>query len=358
MLTPGAPGARRAALTLVAALVSLALAEGALLLVGLAPARYASPHGVEAPNKRRALDLFPTDPDGAFPLDLRDPETRRRWIARIPSLAGRWESTPFAVPSRYSEELCRGPDIPPRGARPRVVLVGDSFTEGLGVVEPETFAGVLSRRRPDLEVINCGRRSFDFPRLRSRFELALSLAPDVIVYAMVLNDPVRSAAFARQRPRMRSWLRRQSAARATDAGRPAPAWPPWLFALLRERLEGAPIEARTPAWYRDMVGAPNREGWKETLRSIAAVDARARERGVRLVVVLWPLLSALDEGYPFTESHRVIGRALRDRGVEIHDALGGFVGETASTLWVHPADHHPNARAHALFAEQVLTALD
>src|SRR5260370_669848 len=80
------------------------------------------------------------------------------------------------------------------------VVIGDSFTEGQGVREEDTFVARLGRRLPQAELVNCGRRGYDFPALEGWFDRQLALGPDVVVYAMVLNDVQQSAAFhARQR---------------------------------------------------------------------------------------------------------------------------------------------------------------
>ena len=47
--------------------------------------------------------------------------------------------------------------VPARGERRRVLLLGDSFTEGLGVTWEESFAGRLARAAGgDLEILNAG----------------------------------------------------------------------------------------------------------------------------------------------------------------------------------------------------------
>ena len=82
----------------------------------------------------------------------------------------------------------------------RVLVLGDSFTEGQGVKEPDTYPRVLEARLnspngPRWEVRNCGRRGADFPLLFELFEQILSYEPDVIVYGMVLNDADQSEEF-------------------------------------------------------------------------------------------------------------------------------------------------------------------
>ena len=53
-------------------------------------------------------------------------------------------------------------EISPKGSQPRLLLIGDSFTEGIGVPWPETFAGILvsTMQSRGVEVLNAGVASF------------------------------------------------------------------------------------------------------------------------------------------------------------------------------------------------------
>ena len=46
----------------------------------------------------------------------------------------------------------------------RVLLIGDSFTEGVGVAYENTFAGILDRYYPNVEVLNGGVSTYS-PKL-------------------------------------------------------------------------------------------------------------------------------------------------------------------------------------------------
>lgn len=347
------PWLGRIALALVSAALALGAAELAVRAMGLSPARYAPTAHLESEDKRSALDLYPDDPRGAFPLDLRNPDVRAEW-ANMPGIE-RAERAPHGVPLRFGAELCRGGDLAPAEGRARVLVIGDSFTEGQGVVEERTFSARLDRAL-GAQVINCGRRGYDFPRLREWFELRTeSFAPDVVLYAMVLNDPQRSEAFHERQRFIDDWIvdRRR---RVTEG----PVGPPpgsRLFALVEDRVESMRVGAATTEWYRDMVAEPNRVGWEATLAHLEAMHAAMEARGGVFVVALWPLLVELDGGYPFTDVHRTIREALEARGVRFVDTLDAFEGADPETLWVHATDRHPNADAHARFAERVQPAL-
>ncbi len=351
--------AGRLALLAASALVGLFAAELALRALGVAPERWAQARSLERGDKRLVLDLYPDDPRDYFPIDLRDGAVRASYRERgLPEVDARFQRTPHGVDLRFGPELCRGGEIEaaPSGAA-RVVVVGDSFTEGQGVREEDTFAAHLGRALGDrAQVINCGRRGYDFPELRELFTRHLALAPDVVVYAMVLNDPQRSAAFTARQRYIDDWILDRRRMVSEGDGAPPP-WTPRLFALVGDRLEGMRVGAETTRWYREMVSGENREGWEATLAHVEAMHAAMRERGGALVVALWPLLVELDGEYPFEATHRVIGEALEARSIAFVDALPAFRGRDAAALWVHPSDRHPNERAHEVFAGRVEPAV-
>ncbi len=72
------------------------------------------------------------------------------------------------------------------------------------------------------------------------------------------------------------------------------------------------------------------------------------------MVALWPLLVGLEGSYPFFATHGAIARALQAHRVDLVDTLPAFEGQDPETLWVHPSDRHPNARAHRVFAAALL----
>lgn len=351
----------RAGLAVGSSALFLLLAEAAVRLAGLTPPRWARPAHLESADKRFALDAYPDDPRGAFDVDLGREEVRAAWRAKglkgVDRIAAR---TPFAVGFELDAHLCRtGPAGPPRPGVPRVLFVGDSFTEGQGVRVEDTFASRLGRALEGrAESLNCGRRGLDFPELRRFFEARLALEPDVVVYAMLLNDPEQSEAFHARQAYLDDWIldRRRM---VSEAEEPAPSFfRSRLLALLGDRIEGTRVGRETTRWYVEMYGEPNRAGWQATLDDVAAMDAAMRARGGELLVVLLPLLVDLDRGYPFAELSGVIGDALEARGIAFHDVTPAFLGRRAEELWVHPSDRHPNERAHAVIAEDLEPVLE
>jgi len=333
------------------------VAEAALRLAGYSPARTQAPGELYSPRERLFLDCYPTNPRGYFDIDLRRPEVRRaydgRGVVGVDEVATR---APFAVEFRYNTLFFRERELAPKAPGViRVVLLGDSFTEGQGVKESDTTARRLQAllsasgdRR--WEVLNCARRGADFPSLHKMFEKVLPFEPDVVVHAMVLNDPERSKEFEARRGPLDDWIldrRRLLAGQASD--HPSP-FRPRLADFVGDRVQAWRVGRETTRWYLDLYGPANQEGWARTQDDMRDMDRRLRERGGHFLVASWPLLVDLD-AYPFVAADEAIARFCAGAGIPRVDLRLALRGHPAESLWVHPVDHHPNEIAHRLAAE-------
>lgn len=345
-------GLRTVLLAAVSILATLAIGETAARL-WMRPANYGR---IIAPRGRSRLDCYPSNPRGYFDIDLRRPESRARYHMMAPlrydSLAAR---APWAVESRFNSLGFREvePSPPPAGVK-RVVVFGDSFTEGQGVRADDVMARLLQRsldaRAPrSFEVRNGGRRAHDFPELRDVWRTALRYEPNVLVYAMVLNDVERSPEFAARHSHIHDWimLREQEEWEAV-AGQPPLG--SQLVGFVRHRVDTWRVARETTRWYREMYGEANRSGWAATQEYIREMNRTQLERGGVFVLALWPLLVDLDD-YPFDGVHREIERFCLQAGIrflELRPALAAYPSES---LWVHAVDHHPNELANRLAAK-------
>ncbi|HEY1954168.1 MAG TPA: SGNH/GDSL hydrolase family protein [Polyangiaceae bacterium] len=345
----------RVGLAAASVVLALAFGECGVRAAGIAPTRYHRPHHVENADKSAAVDAYPTDPRHYFDVDLRDATTRARLGALGLDVVkvSRW--TPHAVEFHYNAHRCRDRDMAPNPAPgvTRILMLGDSFTEGQGVREDDTFSRRLERELRaagrDVEVLDCGRRGRDFPALWDAFEeLVDAYHPNVVVYAMVLNDAVQSDAFRARQEFLNDWiLDRRRMLGDDDPGGDVPG--PRLWALFRDRMESRRVARATTRWYLDMYGTENADGWTATQGYIAKM--RERMEG-RFLVALLPLL-VKGNPYPFAAPAAEIRRACGASNVSFVDLESAVAGVDPETLWVHAVDMHPNERAHALFAESL-----
>jgi lysophospholipase L1-like esterase len=346
------------ALAAATALLVLLSVEVTLRLSGFAP-EIATRRMVDA-LWTRLLDCYPTNPRGYFEIDLREPASRELYFPIAPR---RFDEIarhhPWAVESRYNELRFR--DVPPApvpAGKRRIVIFGDSFAEGQGVKEHETMARVLERLLDEqapgrYEVRNCGRRGLDLPALFGGFEASLRYEPDLVVYALVLNDAVRPPEFQARQSYVDDWiLDRERPPEEEEQETPA-FLRPRLFDFVSQRVEAWRVGRATTRWYLDMWGEGNPDGWARTQEYLREMDRRLNRRASRLLVAPWPLLVGLESGYPFRPIHETVRRFCAGSGIPYHDMLPLFEGRRSAELWAHPVDRHPNEVAHRLAAESL-----
>lgn len=352
---------KSAALAAASVMIGLVGLEAALRVAGYTPREFHAPARIIDPHWRLLLDCYPSNPRGYFDIDLRAPESRARYEHLAPL---RWESlhkrTPFAVESRYNSLRFRDAEFGPKrpGLR-RVMVLGDSFTEGQGVKEADTYVRVLEKRlnaagAPRWEVRNCGRRGADFPLLFEIFEQILRFEPDVVIYGMVLNDADQSQEFHARQAYVNDLILDRG--RANPDGRPLPEMgrlDSRLLGFVRDRLETRRTTVETTRWYLDMYGEPNREGWARTQGYLREMNRRMQERGGQLLVASWPLIVNMEGGDPFAAATATVSRFCLAAGIPWHDLRPALQGRMTSSLWVHPVDMHPNELAHGLAAESL-----
>ena len=238
----------------------------------------------------------------------------------------------------------RGPGFQPEkpAGSFRIVALGDSFTFGAGVREEDLFLAhlqaALDRRTPPrYEVINLGVMGFNAAHEAALLEhYAIGLDPDLVLIFFVLNDA--EVLLPRGlRPQGLAALPREPAVVA-----------PWSLLVdhLRVRLRN---RERNRTWVADMQAnfEPDHPGWRRVQQAFALEKALSRKHDFDLVLVIFPLMSDLDD-YPFAAIHTKVAAAARGLGIPVLDLLDAFRGQDTEALWVHPWNHHPNEKAHAI----------
>lgn len=360
-MRPFFASAARVGLALASTALTLLFAEAALRVAGYAPAEFRHTNRIANRGRTLLLDCYPSNPRGYFEVDLRDAATLERYRAQgLSRLADAAAHTPYAVERRYGAQQFRSAEIGPHPPGVvRVVVIGDSFTEGMGVKEEDAYPRVLHRLLNTgadagrWEVLNCGRRGYDFPALFDLFETVLAFEPDVVIYGMVLNDALRTDAFQARQAYLNDWILdrgrmfrdEEPRLRARDSR---------LLAFVRDRVDTYRVGRDTTQWYRDMYGPPNREGWERTQGLLREMNRQEQARGGRFLIASWPLLVGLDGRYPFADVSDTIARFCLSAGIARQDLLAALHGRPAESLWVHPVDHHPNEIAHRLAAESLV----
>jgi GDSL-like Lipase/Acylhydrolase family len=243
----------------------------------------------------------------------------------------------------------------PPGTR-RVVSLGDSFAWGASVefedAYPQRLERALTRRRHEKwEVVNLALPGMNTVAEEGQLRTeGLAYEPDVVVVGFVLNDSEDEQ--AAETRRVADWAE-------AKRRRPGILDRSALYTMVRTRLWATAENRRRVAGYKSMYeeGAP---GWIAARRAFKQMGTLCRERGVPLVVVIFPLFgNPLDEGYPFTEIHAKVAQAAAEAGAKVVDLLPAYRGLRWDILVVDGVDdEHPNEIAHRIAAGVILHALD
>lgn len=358
-LSPGKRWAFRAAAVLVGLIGAFLVGEVFLRVTGIGPPRLRTKQMLKAEDGS-SYHCYTSNPIGEFrPLpDM----SRGRWTAldySIPPVEIPFEQmadTPWCVSYRFNGMGIRDRDYaekPGVNIR-RVIGIGDSFVFGEGVPisrclfkQMEMFAG------PDLEIVNAGFVGVDLEHeARELPKLTRHLNADRAILVVIANDVKLSEPMIKRHQQINDLIMiRDKALHAHEEAQ-------WFAGSLRVLevigtfLDRRRVTAQTIRWYQDAYDPAWNQVGLDAMS--ASFDAIARCRSFRTAIVIYPLLEGLQGDYPLAGVHRTIARIAASHGLPVFDLAPHFKGLSPSSLWVHPSDHHPNGKAHAIAARAIL----
>ncbi|MGD0901198.1 MAG: SGNH/GDSL hydrolase family protein [Thermoguttaceae bacterium] len=309
---------------------------------------------------------------------LKDNDSGQVFYVNVPSttITFQYDSNPRGyfqpgniVAHQTNSSGFRGPEFSPGKPRrtARLVFLGDSFTFGEGVHFHDTFAQataeILAARFAGRNVVfeSCNLAVGGYNTVDELFifkKIGLRLHPDAVILCYVLNDAEPSLF---EVDPLRGPLRRGREAEIAE-GLDDPAPPDTLLYRLRTaRLAWCAINNRarsrqTEAYYRALY-RPDAKAWQEAQSALRELASVCEHEKVPLVVMLFPILHRLDAGHPFQDLYGAVMTAMEGRPALVLNLFPAFQGRSASDLWVHPTDQHPNEAAHRIAAEQLAEEL-
>lgn len=248
----------------------------------------------------------------------------------------------------------------------RVLLLGDSFTYGAGVPDddaifPRLLEKALAEERSSevgtastIEVLNGGQGgslTSDWVRLLER--VGPVFQPDVVIAVFFLRDGTRTTAregffFPLRdgivRRNQANWFYRNS----------------YMVRIFQDQLDRRTIgESYTREIRQSYFGSENEtEEWRLAKENLRRIQLLARAQGATTGLVIFPILAELDDSYPFRDVCDEVSGFGEGLGMSVHSLLPAFLGHDASTLWVSPADQHPNPQGHRIAAASLLPFVD
>ncbi len=283
------------------------------------------------------------------------------------------------VVMKNSEEL-RDRDfaVPKPPGTYRVLVLGDSFTWGVGLDLEETIpkqleAALGASSATSVEVINAavpGMNTVD--ELEMLKQRGMRYDPDMILLVYLLNDidfkqelaptayaaagaaPVVQVNQGEELTKFSKWKGvRGLILRIEQMSALA------RFAVPRvgQGLHGLGLLNSTEfSWiakvFQGFVDA--NPGWLESKRALKEIREISRQEEIPLVVAIYPLLVGL-ENYQGRQANRAVEEYCRSIGADdVIDLLPVFEGRKGRSFWVNYADHHPNAEAHRMVTRALL----
>jgi lysophospholipase L1-like esterase len=260
----------------------------------------------------------------------------------------------------------------------RILVLGDSFTWGVGLDVEETIpkqleAALKTSTSGTIEVINASVPGMNtVNELAMLKETGLKYQPDMILLIYLLND-------IDFKPELATRSYNEAAAAPVvqiDAQRDVTKWSKWkgvrgsilhierMSALARflvprvgQMLHGMGLLNSTEfSWIAKVFqGFDNANpGWLESQRAMREIADIAHEKQMPFIVAIYPLLVGL-ENYQGRHANRAVEDYAKSIGVsEAVDLLPVFEGRNGRSFWVNYADHHPNAEAHRMVTSTLL----
>jgi GDSL-like Lipase/Acylhydrolase family len=225
----------------------------------------------------------------------------------------------------------------------RVIMLGDSTTFGWGVREEDTVAKILERELNrnaapghPYEVLNAGVGNYgSVQEYHHYLTYDRVFHPDIVVLEYCVNDP-------------------EPVPQERNAGLLGRSY---LFAFTVSRLDLSLRFAGTrPNWKEYYAGLyrPELPAYGAAKKALLDLADVIHADGAQFLVATLPELHEINP-YPFAAQYREIEQMLRDRQIPVIELVEGLRGHgPESSLWVTPADAHPNLKANTLIAAQIL----
>jgi hypothetical protein len=331
------------------------------------------------------------------PHDFVQPHPEVGW-GHIPGKEGFWEVGGQRIPVKINSKGLRDKEYSYEKDRGvfRILVLGDSFTEGFQVPLEDTFCKVLERRLNKggrhVEVLNAG-----FAGIGTDYELLFfsregyKYRPDLVLLAFFgndISDNFRSkdildgrgihVAYEKKGAvvRLKQLLAKNSCA-YNYLGLVLPARVPvvagWLMKL--GLLSSQPLDtdkregrSHTSVFAKEYSGELLR-AWELTEMLISQLEKQVRESGASLLVVNVPFAEQMHERqfqsqgavsgtegveWDFEKPDKLLSRFLGDYGIPFLDLLAAFRKQAEKTdLYYTGSDGHWNVAGHRLAGEVI-----
>jgi len=265
----------------------------------------------------------------------------------------------------------------------RILVLGDSFTWGIGLDVNDTIPKLMEKTlnaqltTSRVEVINAAIPGFNtVKQLRLLKNRGLKYEPDIIVLIYYLND-------IEYLPELSSNATKKNEEKSVPIVEIDPGEDITKFSkykgvrgfILQIQKYSALVDFLVPrvgsllrragvinsvefSWVEKIFqGFVNSNpGWVESKIALLEMAAIAKKGDTDFIVAVYPALVELDN-YKGKEAHLTIQNYCNEIAIHCVDLLELFENTNGMSYWINFADSHPNANAHRLVVEYLLPTI-
>lgn len=238
--------------------------------------------------------------------------------------------------------------VPPAPGQKTLVVLGDSFAAGHGIEDPAArFADLAAKALgPGWKVYNVSKIGWDTVDETKALK-SFPVKPDAVVLAYYLND-IFNAAKQAGYPLNFSVKIPQGMTKTVLDHSALADYLYWRFARLGNLSGGA------EAFWASLKGAYDDPGvWGAHSAELRELAEYCKAGGIRLGVLVFPMLQAVQESAPLTAK---VARETQSLGATTVDLAPLLAGRPVRELVVNPLDAHPSKALHAQVGD-VLAAM-
>ena len=256
----------------------------------------------------------------------------------------------------------------------RIMIIGDSFTFGMGVNLEETFSKkigiILKNSGINCEVINCGVIGYNmWQYIEILNKKILPLNPDLIVVGMFLNDIYQSIhpklkdknwkaynPFDRKKSNIMSsfyiWNLFHNWNVLFETKYRARRGVNYLKGV-KQRKEKLKDESSDHIWRKIMLGNLDNKKYIEFKRALSEFKMKSDSSGCDLLFIMIPDAGQLNE-FELQEVNRFIAASCSKLDIPFIDVTEAFEKESdPRPLFLFPIDAHISSKGHQIIAELV-----
>ena len=236
--------------------------------------------------------------------------------------------------------------IQPRFQPPRkvnVLVLGDSFTYGHGLRYEDAFIFRLQGRMEESSqsvcFFNFARRGADAREVLAIYKRFKETVPhDAVLYGLHINDLLNfTTIYIEANPLSIPWIVERSKGYDFIARRIHKTL------LRRNRIRRITDPALLKGSY-----------FESELKALVTLNGLVRESGIRLEVVMLPLMVDMNKG-TFRPLYDGIRKTLADCAIPCIDLTECLNGYSDRDVWILPFDQHPDHKANQVFADSLFS---